>query len=229
MKKIILFAYLPLALFTVMCSNQKKNEKEELVVLFKEFVNELVYLRQSYNARVDSIQTVEIGDISYIKDIPKIEKIKSTINQQRLVDNWNYSKNENLFSNWKEKFDSTFQNSADEEIQSFLKVLNDSYSEVNETRNKMSELESNYLSSYEKYLDFLIENNNRIKLENGNIVIDTQHILTEYNIVLKNYIKNESAFHEYAKDRKNVLSNQIIKINSELNIQEVNNAIEVMK
>lgn len=62
-----------------------------------------------------------------------------------------------------------------------------------------------------------------------NIIIDNQSILTEYNIVTESYRRNENIFYEYSNNYKKVMSIKIKEINSKLNIQEVNDALDIMR
>ena len=223
------FLILTIIIVTVQCINSKIDEKEKTMELFKEFVNEAITRRKMYEEKMNNINIIEINGLSFMKNVDQIQQFLITINQQREIDYWNYKEIQKLFNKWQNIFKNVSQNTTDKDVIKFCKEFNEFNFETNNNIQKLIKKEADYIDSYEKFLTFIIKNNENIEIVTGELVMTNQELINEYVILVESCNKNEEDFYSFIELYKIERLNKLKTLNSSLKIEEVNNFINIFE
>ncbi len=227
--KVAIVLYFILKIVNIYTANAQTNEKETTIKLFKEYVNDLTTQRKEYKLRVDSISQTQLDGLQSLKDLTKLIIIKSNINRQRVVDTWNYNIILHLTNKWDVIFKKQCFQASNIDVQNFYKKYHSNNFADNEDVKKIISTENEWLNSYENFINFLITNNDEMKLIDNNLVMSTKDLSDEYAILFKKYSEAEKTFIDFLNYYKNTHTSKVKELNSTLGIKEVNDAIKAVE
>lgn len=160
--------------------------------IYESFLNDIQVLTDTYFVELDAGPEIHLQDTAQLKEKETITALKNNIQYHQELDE-RYFKDflsitqkyadaiENLEAT--NDFEKGFKEGTEEEIPK-------TYAEIDE----LITAANNYYSSYTKYYQFVIDQQEDITVENGEVILETEALLIEYNILFDTLDQNEQEY-----------------------------------
>lgn len=207
-------------LFAQVYNNRNDATDKELISTFKQFVIASTEQRKEYRMKLATIENLNLSDGKFMKDLIILNKIKNQLTIQQAADEWNYNEGMKALKIYHDKFQDIYElNKTDN-----AKIMADAINFTTLNNNRLQELissEKEYLAKYGNFIDFLIDNQNSINFENGQVIVSSKIALQNYTDLFNSYLTSEKKFSTSQKGYYSMIYSKVTDLNSKVKFSEV--------
>ncbi len=209
---------------------KKKNNIEQLEKLVKKYVSNINYHKREYHSKLAVLGVTDFTVIEDVKNIDLLKEIKRNINRQKEIEVWNYQYSLNLYENWLDILNKHLNKNDTYETKKIVELLQQSFNNNIKSFDTLRQIQMDYYEKYNLYIDFLIDRNSLITIDNDKLQFIDNTALYEFNQLQSDFYKSSELHLGFVYRWIDEKSKKMYEINKDyFNIKEIDTLINMIK
>lgn len=162
--------------------------------IMQEYFKDIETLTTEHGKKIENITEFSLEDPAIYKDILRLEMAKKSIQQTADADKFLFTGMKDIMTKYNKKFKDLFNQAAYIARQDDLRSITDELDQLGLDTDKLNNLEDIMIKDSLFFINYVIDNNDKISVENGEVIIEDETILTQYNSLLDKMVASADNF-----------------------------------
>lgn len=162
--------------------------------IMQAYFKDIETLINDHGKKLDGISEFSLEDATIYKDMLRLELAKKSIQQTADADKFLFDGMKNIMDKYNNKFKDLFSQPAYLTRQADLESITDELEKLVDDTQKLSDLEDVMIKDSLFFLNYVTTNNDKIVVENGEVIIADETVLKQYNDLLDKMVASANEF-----------------------------------
>lgn len=166
----------------------------DLGKIMKDYFADIENLIVEHGKKLEVVSEFSLEDPTIYKDLKRLEAAKLSIKQTAEADQFLFNGMKDIMIKYNKKFTDLFNQSAYIGRQADLESITDELDQLIEDTEKLNGLEDVMIKDSLFFLQYVIDNNDKITVEANQVIIEDNTVMTQYNLLLDAMGKSANNF-----------------------------------
>lgn len=162
--------------------------------IMQDYFKDIETLTTEHGKKLEKITEFSLEDPTIYKDILRLELAKESIQQTADADKFLFNGMKDIMAKYNKKFKDLFNQPAYIARQEDLRSITDELDQLGKDTDKLNDLEDIMIKDSLFFLNYVTDNNSKISVENDEVIIDDETVLTQYNSLLDKMVASAENF-----------------------------------
>jgi hypothetical protein len=162
--------------------------------IMQDYFKDIETLTTEHGKKLEKITEFSLEDPTIYKDVLRLELAKESIQQTADADKFLFTGMKDIMAKYNKKFKDLFNQPAYIARQEDLRSITDELDQLGKDTDKLNDLEDIMIKDSLFFLNYVTDNNSKISVENDEVIIDDETVLTQYNSLLDKMVASAENF-----------------------------------